>query len=215
MNTKKLLIEQNNIAVAVMKTGDYNRAISILYATLKAHRQSITLCEMINNDASAGADESNIDKCILESKRNYAFEEEGNEQYMHSQGIFLLPKLNSKFIPLAIIFNLALAYNLSAPQSTQKRQLLEKATTLYELAYNSVREASAANALFTLATLNNLGLIHKELGQSEKSSKCFDNLLCLVMFLVDSKICHHLDYIDAFLRNITIASSKAFPAAAA
>ena len=209
------IIEQNNIAVAVMKTGNYSRAVSVFSAALKAHQQQLSMVLLGTNDSSDGASESSIDNCILESKRYYAFEVEGNEQYMYSQGIFLLPDVKSKCIPSVIIFNLALAYNLFALQSTQRSHLLEKSIRLYELAYNSQREASAANALFTLATLNNLGLIHKALGQSEMSSQCFDHLLSVVMFLVDSKTCHHLDYIDGFLRNITMAGSKVFPAAAA
>ena len=135
------VIEQNNAAVAMMKSGSYDSAISSFAHALK----KVSNCQRRpNQDAHKSSLETllhtSLDKCIVQSQGRVSFplEQQDNKQYMHRQGIFIPFNLDSKYIPSILIFNLALAHHLSAQEDSDKRLVrLKKATRLYELAYNS------------------------------------------------------------------------------
>ena len=81
-----------------------------------------------------------------------------------------------------VVFNMALAFQLSANGSGKR---LRKSLRLYDLAYNLQRtEQLVGCGLFTMATLNNLGLIHKQLRNNEACQLCFNRLLSATMFVV-------------------------------
>ena len=147
--------------------------------------------------------------CQLEDQDN-------NEQYMYSHGIVIPSNLDSRCIPSVILFNLALSHHLAAAArpSHQKRFLLEKAVRLYVLAYTFQSKLGCSNVLFTLATSNNLGLIHTELEHSDMSKQCFDHLLSVLMLVVDSQNGNRVGHLDGFVQNVVSLSSKDCPAAA-
>jgi hypothetical protein len=92
----------------------------------------------------------------------------------------------SALISTMIIFNLALAHQLLAATHEKKEQLLSKAAKLHECGFNLRRaEDFESNILFTLATMNNLGLIHQQLNDRDQAKKCFEHLLSSMMYLID------------------------------
>ena len=109
-----------------------------------------------------------------------------------------------------MIFNIALTHHLYAEQCHDRSKSLKKAYRLYELAYEALRceeEQTSPNILFMLATVNNLGLIHDELNNNEKSKMYFEHLMSILMFVVDSQQSRN-EYqvyydVDGFLRNAT------------
>ena len=216
MSYSHKVIEANNLAVAMIKNRHYHKAISSLKTALKAHQQES------NSSTNNYIDHSSIDKCVMQSShlaKNMLLGD--NNEYMHSQGIFIpfKNKLLPQYIPSVLIFNLALAHHLSSKIKSKSHRVsdLKKAAKLYQLAYNANEEFCESNILFTLATVNNLGLIQKELNDKEASQQCFDHLLSVVMFLVDSKrsLDMESDHIDGFLRNVAFANGDICPAAAA
>jgi hypothetical protein len=74
------------------------------------------------------------------------------------------------------------------------------------------------NVMFTMAAMNNLGVIYLQLEDRETASKCFQSLLSTVMFLVDcgaAKVCCDED-LDGYLCNVTnLVLGWSFAAAAA
>jgi hypothetical protein len=112
-----------------------------------------------------------------------------------------------------MIFNLALAHQLAATASDNRESTLCRAATLYELAFNMQREFDS-NMLFTLATVNNLGLIHHQLDDTETASKFFEHLLSTLMLLTDCGEGHTSDF-EGFLRNASTVNFQTCPAAAA
>lgn len=101
---------------------------------------------------------------------------------------------------VAIMFNLALAHHLNALhgqcfgqqglmfsspfRTTHAVSTLEQAIALYELAYTvHMQEDAELSVEFTMAIINNLGHIHRLMGDEEKSSQCFRHLLSTIMFL--------------------------------
>lgn len=106
---------------------------------------------------------------------------------------------------IMLIFNLALAHQLYAfeDETFSRHMMLEKSAKLYECAYSLLLQQNfESNLLFVLATVNNLGQVHRSLDQSgESATKCFEHLLSILMFLVDSDQGEKTPYFEGFLRS--------------
>jgi hypothetical protein len=132
-----------------------------------------------------------------------------------------LEKDRNKKISSVLLFNLALAHQLSADSAKSSERysvILSKALALYELAFR-VQESGeyfGGNILFTLAILNNIGLIHNHLSGPILARSCFSKLLSVLMFLTDSK-CYDASNLNlnGFYRNATFNCAKRCVAAAA
>jgi hypothetical protein len=114
------------------------------------------------------------------------------------------------FVSCIVIFNLAIAYHLQGDSES-----LVRALKLYELSFNLQRDQQFDNnILFILATINNLGSIHKQLKDEHSSQICFEHVLSTLMYLTDcgkANDCH----LDGFFRNISGVVSKGCAAPAA
>jgi hypothetical protein len=100
---------------------------------------------------------------------------------------------------LAILFNLALSHHLNAAATSTvidihnnshhplRKDSLHKALRLYELAHHmATLEGSSSSYREAIVILNNLSLIHKEIGNDDYALQCQQQLLSSMMFLVDS-----------------------------
>jgi hypothetical protein len=89
-------------------------------------------------------------------------------------------------ISVAIMFNLAQSHHFHALRgnSQDRESVLGQAVRLYELAYTvQVQEDIELSAECTMAMVNNMGQIHGLLGNHEKQTKCFRQLLSTILFL--------------------------------
>lgn len=92
-----------------------------------------------------------------------------------------------------IIFNLALAYQLSyAMAGTNGGQLLrvQKAAKLYEMAYKLINDPSSTTDssntwFFLMATVNNMAVTFHEMNEVTASSRLFQHLLSMMMLFQD------------------------------
>ena len=91
-----------------------------------------------------------------------------------------------------LCFNLALAFHGFGMQQSQnlaeRREILEKAASLYTLAQKiTLAEESTHSdiSFFLLAIVNNIGQIHRDLGQFGQADMYFDKALTLLMYWND------------------------------
>ena len=100
-----------------------------------------------------------------------------------------------------ILFNLALAYHLLGIEHDNQRAL-QKALRLYELSYTvHIKEDLTLTALQALAIVNNLGHVHRELGNLDNSRQCFENLLSSLMYVQISIDEETMQHVDGFTTN--------------
>jgi hypothetical protein len=213
----QIAIQQNNSAVSLIADGDYDAAISGLSSALKTCKQIMGEADEHNQPVK-----TSLDQCMAQSPATQAkaSNEDENDQYMYRQPIHIPLSIESNYqasimVSVMIIFNLALAHQLSAVGNNKKQSKLGKAAKLYELCFSLQRdEHFENNVLFTMATVNNLGIIHHKLNDGETANKCFEYLLSTLMFLID---CGEGDAceLDGFLRNVSILISAPCSAAAA
>lgn len=121
------------------------------------------------------------------------------------------------FVKLSIVFiyNLALAFHLSAIQTRDNFQL-ERAKRLYEYAFQMhLEENCDVTLLYSMALLNNLGLIYKATDEDERSQKCFRNMLSTMMYLLASDEARNISQWGGLLSNVLglILQDRVAPAA--
>merc|ERR1712072_508758 len=136
--------------------------------------------------------------------------------------------LFSKFI-MIVMYNLALTLHLQAIEADRDgtaakstgvennnnnsrggginkraKRLFSRARKLYELAFEMHLDESCedVNLLFTLALINNLGLIYDRIGEKSRSETCFGNMLSTMMYLTDSNESSNVKQWDGLLSNV-------------
>merc|ERR1711937_209334 len=134
--------------------------------------------------------------------------------------------LFSKFI-MIVMYNLALTLHLQAIEADdgdcdrataeaksnrrstsgmnrRAKRLFSRARKLYELAFEMHLDESCEDVslLFTLALINNLGLIYDRTGKTSRSETCFGNMLSTMMYLTDSNESRNVKQWDGLLSNV-------------
>lgn len=160
----------------------------------------------------------------------------GEENFVYRRAICIPTRTLMDFLPdehdrslvisISTIFNLALAHHLRAMELKDdgddndrryKQLQLKRAVLLYELAYKLQMEGisgSGLSTVFVMATLNNLGQIHKILMQHDTACECFQHLLSTLMFALDTGGVLPVSDLDGFFRNTAFLMFRA-PAAGA
>merc|ERR1712194_273991 len=70
------------------------------------------------------------------------------------------------------------------------KKLFLRSRNLYELAFEMHVDADV-DLLFTLALLNNLGLLYYTVKEKDRSTTCFQNMFSTMMYVMDSKESHY------------------------
>jgi tetratricopeptide (TPR) repeat protein len=215
---RQITIQLNNSAVSLIAAGDYDAAISALISALETCKQIIGEAYEHHQPVK-----TSVDQCMTQSPATQAktSNEDEYDQYMYRQAIHIpLLTIESSYqasIILMIIFNLALAHQLSAVGGDKEKSKLRKAAKLYELSFSFILQRDENfenNVVFTMATVNNMGLIYHKLNDGETANKCFEHLLSTLMFLIG---CGEGDVyeLDGFLRNVSNLIYEPCSAAAA
>jgi tetratricopeptide (TPR) repeat protein len=131
----------------------------------------------------------------------------GNKPFIFSSPIYVPSVVNQAVtlkylatLSFILLYNLALAYHLSAIDGQLCLKKLEKALSLYDLAY--AIQKTELSILQIMAIVNNLGHIHTALGNQEQSQLCFKHLLSTVMLLKDyGEEGESVDSLDGFILN--------------
>jgi hypothetical protein len=197
MNSNKTnTITSINDGACQIEAGDYRSAIVSLAMALKSCKASTEVVEQGQEAAQYSFDfdllmtQGPVDKKERSTtdipdqmayiRPIYIPERLGQENGFDAQAVFSVA-----------VFNLALAHHLGGMEDTPSSiNLLQKAAKLYEFGVH-IQEGHQSDdystgILFFLATLNNLGDVHRRLGNNMKSEQCFGQLLSILMFLSDS-----------------------------
>jgi hypothetical protein len=183
-------LRQNNQAVSMIDYGKYREAVIVLSNQLKYLKKEM---EWPGSETSAVTDISCLDQCMIDPSMDGLQEQEEEDQpFIYNKAIRIPPSLasvyNHKVVTIAsiTIFNLALAHHLAANSTEETRVAnLQRALKLYSLALQlQVGKVDESNIFFTLAILNNSGVIHHCLNNNGlHSTGYFEELLSILMFL--------------------------------
>ena len=105
-------------------------------------------------------------------------------------------------LSMVALFNLGLSFHLCALDQSSVIKLVQ-AKDLYELAFQMhLEENCDVTLLYSLALMNNLGLIYHVLGDHTRSGNCFNHMLSTMMFLLESQDAHSIKQWDGLLSNV-------------
>ena len=116
---------------------------------------------------------------------------------------------------IVVLFNLALSYHLSALHSRNWNQLL-RAEQLYEYAfYLHLENDSGGTLLYSMALLNNLGVVYEMCNERDKSQSCFQNMLSTMMILLECQEAQNIKQWNGLWSNVVPLITHDIAAAAA
>ena len=213
-NNIQLAFKLNNQAAALIGNGQFESSFPALTGALKKmSKEIIDLADHGEDPNAAHMKQTSLDECMLATSSVQEDEQDELSDNAVDQGFYIynraihLPALSiedtsyhtSVMVSVVAIFNLALAHHLTAVEQNNA-QLLRKAAKLYELAHNmqSEEEWMENTSLFTMAIINNLGLIYRCLDERETSGKCFQHLLSTLMFFTDCGLDENQRDVPAF-----------------
>lgn len=188
MSIQQRVIQENNLAVAMIEEAAYDEASSKLCAAFKAY-QNCSENDGVHNYRSSVS----LDDCMTKG-HPMSSAVDPDSLFMYSDAIHISPKLAASGIPKhdvasIILFNLALSYHLSAMDSMDPDADLQKALHVYQHLYGMQQENQEnflSNIVFVLSLLNNVGIIHQLRNDEAVAARCFEKLLSALMLINQS-----------------------------
>mmetsp|Transcript_26891 Transcript_26891/g.44305 ORF Transcript_26891/g.44305 Transcript_26891/m.44305 type:complete len:222 (-) Transcript_26891:316-981(-) len=187
-------VRQMNISAVHIASGDYDKAIEGLTASLKDLKlfihEEVASSEATSHDAELeflrlpNATSSFLD-AGKQGKKVLIFQDPIVARWTWGAAEF-------EELSYISLFNLALAYHLKFVEEGSKehetdRDLLNKAACIYEYAHSVLmNQKFHAPAIHLMAITCNLAHIHCILGNGEKEEACLQHLLSGLMFVVES-----------------------------
>lgn len=159
--------------------------------TIHHHQRTIDLCM-----STGGLDEvDSEDTCTC-------------HWFIYQNGIMLPSNISdTAAIKSVLIFNAALAHQLSARSCCDERDVSERfllrARELYQLAFRG--QCNHCDPAFRVAMVNNLGVIYEHIGDHDHrqaSENLFRYLESFAMYFLSSGRCHEMQKVNGFWANI-------------
>jgi hypothetical protein len=189
--------------------------------------KALKIWEQVTDDEACGCSNCCLDQCILRSRQDPPYaahcahsksvfsnsETFDSDQHSEDRFIYHRPIYSSYndideahyspgvTLSVIIILNLAMAHHLSAIQQQLCRRRLQKALQLYELAHQLQLEEDICSPRATLIVANNVGEIHRAVGNHAKHAKCLQHLLSTMMYMIDCRIPASSIELEGFFRN--------------
>lgn len=173
-------IEINIQTLDFLRKRDFSNAINQASSAAIVHHRTHEASTRIRNCCSFNPQDCCcIDQCMLLSQpdRNKV---NTRCAFIYEYGISLpLTVTDSSVVTPTLIFNSALAHQLWAEShhwrtGTESVKILQKAKRLYELAYHDTLLDVDENVLFQFATINNVSVVDREIGNTVQSIQCFE-----------------------------------------
>jgi tetratricopeptide (TPR) repeat protein len=187
----------NNGAAALFETENYDEAVSMLKQAFAMNKSLV----LVKKETSRSNNNNNVlHKCCTSTVPDDTMtgDDDSSEDYIYRKPITIAvtSAINAGYdihvtLSAIIIFNLALAHHLSGMflkyDANRNSENLEKAVTLYSLALQVVvaeqRRLASDVTMFLLAIFNNIGHIHKTLGETKVANSFFERMLITLLYL--------------------------------
>ena len=215
MSDNRTTISMNNNGASLISSGRPRDAIPQLANALKQSKILMQESSTVRHDAAIHSSEPVLDSWMLQDctfARNNA-----SDAFVYSHPISVPETTRNTLeahllMTSTILFNLAIAHQLSGIHQGHDPKLLKKALAFYECSFK-LSEAYRCNhtsscIYYTMALMNNLGICHRSLNHGESAEKMFSSLLTYLMYVLTSPHKFLETNFEAFYANV---SHLAFP----
>jgi tetratricopeptide (TPR) repeat protein len=200
----------NDRGAQFIEQGDYELAIEHLAKALKVYEPVAGLydtcrCKHCRLDCCVSSSQQKNRRSFVQGCHKVSSSDDDSSSsspshddggYVYRRPIFCSPTFSQEghypgvTLLLIIIFNLALAHHLlsiSINQPHACHETLSRALQLYEVFYQLQMEREIFSTQTTLAVANNVGEIHRIVGNHSKYILCLEHLLSCIMLVVEDQ----------------------------
>jgi tetratricopeptide (TPR) repeat protein len=205
------VVTMNNLGASLILTEDTAAAIAHLAKTLRCSRHLVAQ-ESETTRSEHPTPGSRLDHWMSSNSCNmdiFVVNGESPNEVVYSNPIIIqsnnnagngLAGENVLAIAAAIVFNLALAYQIHGMRNKNSPEHLRKAILLYEKALALPR--SHHSTLFPMAVLNNLGTCHRALGRHNVAEKFFSALFTSLLVVQTANRDNLNSHFQLFSKNV-------------
>ena len=201
MNTA---INHNNLGVSCLQKGSYQDALVELK---KAAQLMYSTTQELKESSLAGPQQSchvpvhcKTHECSVAT--NNSFIRSTPMIMTHIEG----PATSCTVESATVLMNMALCYHLDSAEANRMPDAMHNALTIYQMAYSLGVQAHgderAQNLILT--SLNNLGQLHHEMGDFEKSGLYLEDLASYVAFINERGSGHLVEDRHEFMLNAMV-----------
>eukprot|EP00980_Cylindrotheca_fusiformis_P029173 scaffold22742_cov139-Cylindrotheca_fusiformis.AAC.6 len=216
---RRKAIALNNKAKSEFDLGNYDQSIRLISTALRCLKDDI-----INRSSSIGDAYESCSSCdtldrhlaVLLCNKG-ACHQLKDGQYLFTQ-VLTIPqsvassKQSNALVSKVLMFNLGLCHHIMASKTRGKEahKCLEKACRLYRLCHQVPTLERLAQQHFLPAILNNMGMAHLKMQETERATRFFQNLMTMVMHanVTGSSAYRSNNNIDCYLSNACNAEPK-------
>lgn len=173
---RRLAVQMNNEAVYQIASGENSKAIENLTFALNECKQILARERRLETEQTI----LTLDQCMVQSEEFHYHEGKGvKDCNIYGQGIYIpfdvsLDSHSNVMISTILIFNLALAQQTL--ESSPNKNKLTQAARLYDLVFHIQRDGQLRdNVYFMLATINNLGVVYRQLGTRKLAANALNS----------------------------------------
>ena len=217
------VLRLNNRGALHIRSRRFDAAIDSLLDGLKRFKHTVETENALT--IRPESERKHSSRLILAKECGLAISEETEETdsfiYIHPIEIKAKRRTieSSNALSFALIYNLALTYQLQSHSTAcerQRRERLGKSKQLYELAYTLLHSEEADFGMeMPLVLANNLGHVLKDLNDHRHAEQCFELLLSTMIFFMDFGVDLDDSEMDGFIRSTSHLVLKEKAAAAA
>jgi hypothetical protein len=200
----QLAATYNNQGVTFLNRGLTRHAISCFNKGLQTCRPLVKGFEQKSglSHRLLGSRSVTLDAILQAAGSERASKHPSEEQtpakhYIHEQPIVLPSNIlqhrlldTVTILPAILLFNQALTHHLEGMKNSKNHiRWFKVSLKLYEVAFSHIVQEDLwdSSICYLVACLNNMGSIHYRLRQTESGKKCFQQLMSMLKFLVDSE----------------------------
>lgn len=179
--------DQNNQTLTFLRNDDFEKATYSSCLALRYQRALLLddTSTSESHDSDTETSSQRLDDCMVVSQELIGYGSSSSHSFIYRHGIPIPSTMtDDKIISAILVFNAALAYQLSAmsQRGTPNAAIsLAKAKQIYELIFRCGEHISLNdNVLFQFALINNIAVITREQGNVAEANRLFDCLMTLL-----------------------------------
>jgi hypothetical protein len=200
----------------------FREPVEIPPGSVQRKKRKATSMRMSMIDDDDEMDDDEDDDYVMDA----VDQDENENETLEDELLYYTPGLFSKFL-MVTMYNLALTLHLHAlslstslptastpcskynnndtndMKKKKMKKLFLRSRKLYELSFEMhLDESCDVNLLFTLALINNLGLVYNTLNENKRSITCFKNMFSTMMYLMDTNESSTINEWDGLISNV-------------
>lgn len=213
MSNDSLSIASLNLeAFKLIAHGQYGQSVRLLEAAVRALHTEVRCVNLSNNDVEQIQNET-LELVAEKVGRNTDSQEEGGVFQIYDRSLLVKDGYektdeNQRRVAQTLIYNMALAYHMSAEKNQGRTRYYRKALKLYRVAsqmHDECSDLAACDYHVRMACLNNMGCIYGQFSDLCRTRECLVLLRSVLDHFQVLDCCEGIEHEDESHFSLTVA----------